>query len=363
LKTVGVIGAGQLGQMLGFAARALPAKCVFLDPSPNPPAAAAGEVIQRPFDDVQGLTQLSRQADVISYEFENVPVGALDAIPREVPIYPPRQALACSQDRLLEKQLFEELRIPVPAYRAIDSVADLENAAEQVGLPLVLKTRRLGYDGKGQTIVREKRDIRDAVEQLGTKMLIAEQWVAFDCEVSAIGARKCSGEVVTYALTENRHDGGILRESRAPAPLPGVSQVADRYLQDLLRRLDYVGVLALELFVSGEQLLANEFAPRVHNSGHWTIEGAATSQFENHLRAILGLPLGDTSMLGHAGMLNLIGNIPPGLSQDGLSGAQLHDYGKTPRPGRKLGHVTVLADTARQRDAALKSLQDAIAGA
>jgi len=346
---IGIIGAGQLGQMLGFAARDLDIECLFVDPSVSPPAAECGEVLQRPFDDPGALDELAEKCDVITYEFENVPVDALLRIERKVSIYPPLEALRQAQDRLSEKQVFEQLGIPLPGYRAVDTRDDLVAASEALGLPLVLKTRRLGYDGKGQFVVRTGDDIDAAWRTLGGQSLIAEQWVPFDYEVSSIGTRNSAGEVRIYALTRNIHEDGILRRSLAPVDAPPLERQADNYVRRLLEHLDYVGVLALELFVRGEALLANEFAPRVHNSGHWTIEGASTSQFENHLRAVTNLPLGSTATRGHAGMLNLIGEIPDAARA--LEDAYMHDYGKTPRPGRKLGHLTILLDTAEERDA------------
>lgn len=351
---VGIIGAGQLGQMLGFAARNLGVECQFLDPSPLPPARVCGDVIQRPFDDATALDELAANCDVITYEFENVPVHALQRIEDTVPIYPPVEALRQAQDRLLEKQLFESLTIALPAYHAIAGIDDCARAADKLGLPMVVKTRRLGYDGKGQYVVRNRNDIDDAWRTLGGQALIAEQWVDFDMEVSAIGVRSAAGEIRTYGLTRNVHRDGILRTSRAPVEAPGLEQDADSYMRQMLEHLDYVGVLALELFVKDGGLLANEFAPRVHNSGHWTIEGATTSQFENHLRAITGLPLGPTDNVGHAGMVNLIGEIPEAVRT--LDSAQLHDYGKTPRPGRKLGHITVVTANAAGCDEQIESL-------
>ncbi|MDH4073568.1 MAG: 5-(carboxyamino)imidazole ribonucleotide synthase [Gammaproteobacteria bacterium] len=356
MATVGIIGAGQLGQMLGIAGRHLGIDCVFLDPAENPPARGVGEVIRLPFDSAEGLAQLAERCDVVTYEFENVPVDALSKLPADLPVYPPPAALRNAQDRLMEKTLFCSLDIPVPGFRAVDSVADLEAAAGVLGLPLVLKTRRLGYDGKGQQVVRGTHEMGDAIAALGGKQLIAEQWVAFDREVSAIGARSVSGEIAWYPLTENVHAGGILSTSRAPADAEALEDVARAYLERLLERLDYVGVLALELFVTGGRLLANEFAPRVHNSGHWTIEGSRTSQFENHLRAILDMPLGDTGMQGQAGMVNLIGRIPANRVPFEGRNRHLHDYGKEPRPGRKLGHVTVVTRDPHERDRVLKEL-------
>lgn len=345
---VGIIGAGQLGQMLGFAAAKLGDSCEFIDPAAAPPAAAAGHVIRAAFDDAVALDELAAASDVITFEFENVPVEALQRIAAQVPVYPPPEALRQAQDRLVEKRLFESLGIPLPAWRPVDSRNDLGDALRHIGAPLVLKTRRLGYDGKGQFVLRDAADADTAWAALGGRPLIAEQWVAFDCEVSAIGARNPRGEVVTYPLTRNEHADGILRVSRAPYHDVQLFPVAEGYMHKLLEQLDYVGVLALELFVVGDTLLANEFAPRVHNSGHWTIEGAQTSQFENHLRAVTGRKLGSTAMRGHAGMLNLIGTLPDAARR--LDHGVLHDYGKSPRPGRKLGHVTVVADTAVERD-------------
>lgn len=366
MKTIGVIGAGQLGQMLGFAGQPLGLKFVFLDPADNPPAAAVGTVLRFPFDSEEGLTKLAAMSDLITYEFENVPVSALDKITADTPVYPPAKALEHAQDRLAEKQLFTSIDIPIPGFRTIDSVDDLQRAAAEIGLPIVLKTRRLGYDGKGQRIIRKRSDFAEAVTGLGGTDLIAEQCVPFDREVSVIGSRNVRGEICIYPLAENEHRNGILRVSRAPAEGSGLDVIAQRYLTDLLNRLDYVGTLALELFVVGEQLLANEFAPRVHNSGHWTIEGAMTSQFENHLRAILDMPLGDPGMRGKAGMINLIGTMPDGLpgAMNGTANCtkHLHDYGKTPRPGRKLGHITVVANTIAERESALSKIAARLTG-
>lgn len=351
---IGIIGAGQLGQMLGLAARDLDIECLFVDPSVSPPASVCGEVIQRPFDDKGALDELAESCDVITYEFENVPVDALKQIDGKVPVYPPVDALRQAQDRLDEKRLFERLRIPLPAYRAVDTRDDLVAAGEALDLPMVLKTRRLGYDGKGQFVVRTENDIDAAWRTLGGQSLIAEQWVPFDYEVSSIGARNVDGEVRIYALTRNVHEHGILRRSLSPLDVPQLEGQAAAYVRRLLEHLNYVGVLALELFVRGDTLLANEFAPRVHNSGHWTIEGADTSQFENHLRAIMNRPLGSTASCGHAGMINLISEIPDATRA--LEEVHLHDYRKEPRPGRKLGHVTVVRDTAEGRDACVDKI-------
>ncbi len=358
MKRIGIIGAGQLGQMLGLAGRDLELEFVFLDPSPDPPAAVAGPVIALPFDSDEGLEQLASRADVVTYEFENVPVAAIEKIAGDTLVYPPPGALRHAQDRLREKQLFETQQIPVAPYRAVDSLEDLQQAGREIGLPLVLKTRRLGYDGKGQAIAKKEDDLEGALETLGGRQLIAEKWIPFDREVSAIGARNVSGDIAVYPLIENQHRAGILNISRAPVDASGLTRLANRYLEQMLGLLEYVGILTIEFFVTGEELIANEFAPRVHNSGHWTIEGAKTSQFENHLRAILDMPLGDVSPVGHAAMLNLIGTIPPATKLIDSHTAFLHDYGKEPRPGRKLGHITVVAGDAAGREQAITRLNE-----
>jgi len=357
VSKVGIIGAGQLGQMLGFAGRAIDAECTFLDPSPAPPALDAGEVLTFAFDDPAGLAELADRSDVLTYEFENVPVDAVVALGHRITVRPPPVALRAAQDRLDEKQLFHTLDIPTPRFHDVGSRSALDDAASSLDYPFVLKTRRLGYDGKGQAAVSDASELDAVWQRLGTVPLIAEQWIAFDREVSAIGARDAAGAIATYPLSQNVHEGGILRTTIAPATGDALAAQATTYHTRLLEHLDYVGVLALELFVVGDRLLANEFAPRVHNSGHWTIEGAVTSQFENHLRAITGLPLGDASSRGHAAMVNLIGAMPAALDEIRAAGFFVHDYGKAPRPRRKLGHISLLAASAEERDRRLKELE------
>ncbi|MGI9260504.1 MAG: 5-(carboxyamino)imidazole ribonucleotide synthase [Woeseiaceae bacterium] len=356
MTRIGIIGAGQLGQMLGYAGQRLGLECVFLDPSERPPAATVGPVLKYSFDSEQGLAELAREVDVITYEFENVPVEAVRNLPEGTTVYPPVGALEFAQDRLAEKNLFQKLDIPVPGFRPVESADDLRTASKELGLPIVLKTRRLGYDGKGQRVVHEDSEIDAAVDELGAKDLIAEQWVPFDFEVSAIGARNASGKIAHYPLSRNEHRNGILHMSRAPGDYAALQQTATDYLERLMNELEYVGVLALELFVRDDALLANEFAPRVHNSGHWTIEGAQTSQFENHLRAILDMEPGPTDVTAPAGMLNLIGTMPEDREAFENPPCFLHDYGKEPRPGRKLGHVTVVATDPAERDQILEKL-------
>ncbi len=336
--------------MLGFAARDVSIECMFLDPSEDPPAAAAGPVIRAEFDDQAALQKLAQACDVISYEFENVSVDCLRAIESICPVVPSPHALENAQDRLAEKRLFDSLQIPVAQYGKVDDSDDLKKCADVLGLPLVVKTRRFGYDGKGQAILRQIADADAVFESLGGAPLIAETMVPFQFEVSAIGARTDDGEIASYALTKNEHIDGILRVSRAPLDNPHLERLGVEYLTRLLERLDYVGVLALEMFVVGDKLLANEFAPRVHNSGHWTIEGCAGSQFENHLRAVAGMPLASTATKGYPGMVNIIGSLPSDGASISGTGSQTHIYGKQPRPGRKLGHITIIGETAEARD-------------
>jgi len=336
---IGIIGAGQLGQMLALAGYPFALRFLSLDASADAPGAQVGPIITGAFDDPASLERLAADTDVVTYEFENVPVSALQAVAKTRPCNPPVEALRVSQDRLLEKELFGRLGVPTPPFRAVDSLADLRAAVAAIGLPAVLKTRRLGYDGRGQRYLRKSADVDAAWEAIGGVPLILEGFVDFDREVSIIGARSTRGETRCYPLCGNTHREGILRVTLAPATNARLQKAAERHLRRVMDHFGYAGVLTIEFFVQRGRLVANEMAPRVHNSGHWTIEGAVTSQFENHLRAICGMPLGDTDARGHSGMLNLIGTLPDRtwlLSQAGL---HLHDYGKSPRPGRKSRYV------------------------
>jgi len=359
--TIGIVGAGQLGRMLALAGYPLGLDFLFLDPSPDAPAGQVAPLLCGPFTDRRLLARLARRCEVLTFDWENVSVDALRAVSSRTRICPPTAALAASQDRVSEKRVFERLGIPTTRWRSVGSYAELRRAIRDIGLPGVLKTRRLGYDGKGQAVIRTAQDADRAWESLGSAPLLYEEWVPFDCEVSIIGVRSRRGETAIYPLNGNIHAGGILRLTRAPFGPPRWQRQAARYLRSALEHFRYVGVLTIEFFVSRGRLIANEMAPRVHNSGHWTIEGAATSQFENHLRAILGLPLGPTHALGHSAMINLIGSMPERewlLAEPGL---HLHDYGKAPRPGRKLGHCTIVERTARARDRRARRLLAALA--
>jgi len=353
---IGIIGAGQLGQMLALAGFPLALGFRFLDSSEDAPGARVAPIVLGAFDDVESLRALARDVDLVTYEFENVPVSALHEVSALRPCHPPLDALRVSQDRLLEKELFGSLGIPTPVFRTVDSLEELQAAVAAVGLPSVLKTRRLGYDGRGQRVLRRRTDIGPAWEALGSAPLILEGFVAFEREVSIIGARSTRGEIRAYPLAENTHRDGVLRVSVAPVRDARLQRAAEAHLRRVMDHFDYTGVLTLEFFVEQGRLTANEMAPRVHNSGHWTIEGAVTSQFENHLRAILGLPLGETGAVGHSAMVNFIGTLPDRGRLLAVPGLHWHDYGKAPRPGRKLGHGTLVARTAADRDARLRRL-------
>jgi len=353
---IGVIGAGQLGQMLALAGFPLALRFQFLDSSADAPGAQVAPIVVGAFDDVSALRRLAADVDLVTYEFENVPVAALHEMAATRACFPPVDALRVSQDRVLEKELFGRLDIPTPPWRAIDSRADLDAAIAALGLPCVLKTRRLGYDGRGQRVLRGHADLDPAWEALGGVPLILEGFVSFEREVSIVGARSTTGETRAYPIVTNTHREGILRVTVAPTREARLQRAAEGHLRRVMDHFGYAGVLTLEFFVERGRLVANEMAPRVHNSGHWTLEGAVTSQFENHLRAILGLPLGDTKAVGHAAMVNFIGELPDRALTLAVPGVHWHDYGKAPRPGRKLGHATVVSRTAAGRDALLEKL-------
>jgi 5-(carboxyamino)imidazole ribonucleotide synthase len=346
--TIGILGAGQLGRMIALAGIPLGIQFRFYDPAPNGPAARLGAQTTAAYNDLQALQQFANGLDLITYEFENVPLEAAAFLQQFTPVYPPPAALAAAQDRLHEKQFFQQLAIPTAPFVAVTKRTDLDQALQQLGLPVILKTRRMGYDGKGQYLIRRMQDAELAWQALGGQALICEGLVAFERELSVLAVRNRAGETQCYPLVENLHHEGILRRSLAPAPRIEaiLQQHAEQYALAALAALEYVGVLAIELFQAGQQLVVNEMAPRVHNSGHWTIEGAETSQFENHVRAVLGLPLGSTAARGPNTMFNLIGALPELRQILAIPGAHVHLYEKEPRPGRKIGHVTLCGAAA-----------------
>lgn len=340
------MGAGQLGQMLALAGSRLGCRFRFFSPDPEAPAGRFAELVVADYDNDTALAHFAEGLDVATYEFESIPAHAVRYVAERVPTYPSPLALETAQDRAVEKACFERLKIPTARFAAVDSMREVREALERVGLPAVLKSRRLGYDGKGQAVIRTRDDIGGAWVKLGGLPAIVESFVKFTRELSIIAVRSRAGEFAFYPLVENHHSEGILRFSLAPAPgvSAGLQAKAEEYARRLMEDFGYVGVLAIELFETGEGLVANEMAPRVHNTGHWTIEGADTSQFENHLRAIIGLPLGSTEMGGAAGMVNVIGTEPDVRRLGEVDNVHVHMYGKSPGPRRKLGHITVIAD-------------------
>ena len=359
---IGILGGGQLARMLILAGTPLGLEFSVLEPAEDACARGLSRHIRAAYNDPDGLRQLAEAADCITYEFESGPADAVEQLARKRPVYPPPQALAVARDRWREKNLFQELGVETAPFRRVDSLDDLQQAVTALGAPAILKTRTLGYDGKGQVVLEADTDLAWAWRQLGQAPSILEGFVAFEREVSIIAARSRSGEIVFYPLSLNHHQGGILRTSRCLHDDP-VQKLAEDYAHRVLDSLNYVGVLAIEFFQVGEHLLANEMAPRVHNSGHWTIEGAETSQFENHLRAILGWPLGSAAAVGHTAMLNLIGTMPDRQEVLAMQQAHWHDYAKAPRSGRKLGHVTLRTASPTELDASFEQLNQILAKA
>ncbi|WP_456379178.1 5-(carboxyamino)imidazole ribonucleotide synthase [Thiolapillus sp.] len=337
---IGILGGGQLARMLALAGYPLGLDFVVLEPAADACAAPLAGHLRAAYDDSAALRQLAAEVDLVTYEFESVPAAAVEQLGMSLPVFPPANSLATARDRSHEKNLFRELEIETAPFVEVHDLQTLQLAVEQIGLPAILKTRTLGYDGKGQQVLRAGDGLQVAWEAIGQVPAILEGLIEFEREVSIIAVRSACGELAFYPLAENVHEQGILRLSTC-LHNDSHQPLAEDYARRVLERLDYVGVLAIEFFQVGSHLLANEMAPRVHNSGHWTIEGAETSQFENHLRAILGLPLGGTAAVEHAAMVNLIGELPDVPAILGLKNTHLHLYGKAPRAGRKVGHITI----------------------
>jgi 5-(carboxyamino)imidazole ribonucleotide synthase len=345
---VGILGGGQLGRMLALAGYPLGVRFRHLGSAQDTSAREVAEHVNAAYEDTDALTRFADGLDVVTFESENVPLEAVQFLSQHLPVLPSLAALRAAQDRLHEKLTFAELGVPTAPYAQVDSFEDLQDAAPRIGYPGILKTRRMGYDGKGQFVLRRPDELQMAWDRLHSEGLILEGLIPFDRELSIIAVRGRNGETLFYPLVENVHADGILRVSYAPArDAEEVQSIAEDYATRVLDALDYVGVLAIELFQVGAQLIANEMAPRVHNSGHWTIEGAETSQFENHVRAVLGYPLGDTTPIGYCAMINIIGRIPSAAHVLKHRDAHLHLYGKSARPGRKLGHITLRGDDER----------------
>jgi 5-(carboxyamino)imidazole ribonucleotide synthase len=363
---LGIVGGGQLGRMLALAAAPLGVNCSFVDPSPEAGAQVAAHQIEAGYENLDALIELAERSDVVTFEFENVSAPALEAIASHTRLAPSPRSLEVSQDRLLEKQLFESLGLPVAPYRRVDSLEQLESALESIGTPAILKTRRLGYDGKGQVRISDRGEAARAWKSVEAEPCVLEGRVEFDRELSAVVVRAGDGSHVAYPLAENVHRSGILHTSRAlvTAPDSQLQTLAAGRAMAIAEELGHVGALALELFDVGGELVLNEIAPRVHNSGHWTIDGCGTSQFENHVRAVVGLPLGDPGPVVPTTMVNLVGGLPPDEEVLAIPGAHLHLYDKQPRPGRKVGHINVVelgasAEPLEQRAARAVALADA----
>lgn len=366
-KKMGILGGGQLAKMLAVAAKKLDIDVVCYESSTvyNPCAAEVTQVV--PVDFSQ-LNHVDSDIQALTIETENIPVSLAKKLAESTSFYPSIQALKTAQDRLFEKSLFTRLDIPTPDYFNIENIEDLLAALEKIQCSAVLKTRTMGYDGKGQAVIKWQGSLdktrnlaHDAFETLSNSTpLILESFVDFDYELSLISVRDQSNNIAYYPLTKNTHEAGILRLSEAPMVSPNVdilTPLAQKHAEKILQTLDYVGVLTIEFFVKNNILIANEMAPRVHNSGHWTIEGAKTSQFENHIRAVCGLPLGPTDAIGFSAMHNIISEPPTNEQLSRLStlpGAYVHLYGKEPRANRKLGHITFCASDK----AKLEALQD-----
>ena len=366
--TIGILGGGQLGYMLALAGYPLGLHFRFFDPSPEAPVGRIASRVTADFRDESALEKFANGLELVTYEFENVPVESVRFLAERISVYPSPRALEVAQDRISEKTLFQELGIPTTDFEPVASRDDLDDAVKKIGLPAILKTCRMGYDGKGQWHLRTAADVEKAKSELPEQPTITsasseipyilEKFVSFTRELSVIAVRARTGETAVYPLVENHHRGGILRLSLAPAPHldPAIQRAAELAARAVFDELQYVGVLAIEFFEQNGKLLANEMAPRVHNSGHWTIEGALTSQFENHLRAVVGLPLGSTLAIGSSAMLNLIGETPDPAEVLAVRDAHLHLYGKSPRAGRKLGHVTLRASSSEQLASRLSEL-------
>jgi 5-(carboxyamino)imidazole ribonucleotide synthase len=360
-SVLGILGGGQLARMLALAAAPLGVNSLVVDSAADACAGQVAPLLKADWTDYAALEDFARRVDVVTFDFENVPAETAQWLAERVAVFPNPRALAVAQDRLAEKTLFRECGLRTPEFMPVDDRAGLDRALAVVGAPAILKTRRLGYDGKGQFRLKSLADADAAWAALGAQAekhgLILEAFVPFQRELSVVAVRGRDGDFRTWPLTRNWHVDGVLSMSLAPAPdIDALQPRATALARTLAERLDYVGVFALELFVKDGELLGNEMAPRVHNSGHWTIEGAHTSQFENHVRAVLGLPLGDTGARGQSAMFNWIGELPdPTPVLRGVD-AHWHDYGKSARAGRKVGHATVCAPDAVQLAGRLETL-------
>lgn len=348
MPTIGILGGGQLARMMALAGYPLGFRFVFFDPDRSACAGQVGSLIIADYNNELAIEEFCQQVDVVTLDFENVPVETVRRIANKKPVFPSADVLAIAQDRLLEKEFCQSIGVPTAAFTTINSLSELKFAAKKYNYSAVLKTRRMGYDGKGQYLIKQEDDINQIPDSVFQHDLIVEQLVAFKREVSVIVVRNAEGDLKTWPLCENKHKEGILTTTMVPAKEEPLDALAFEYAQKMAEQLNYIGVMVVEFFQTESQVMVNEFAPRVHNSGHWTIEGAHTSQFENHLRAGLGLTLGDTGMNGMAAMLNWISAFPDSNLAISDIGVHWHIYGKEPRPGRKIGHTTLTAPDPQQ---------------
>jgi len=340
---ISVVGGGQLGQMMALSCIKLGVSFSFLDPSKDACAQLVGELIQGDYDSEEGINQVIKQSDRVTFEFESVPAKTVAKIAEKRPVFPSAGALEVARDRLFEKTLFQKLGIQTAPFADILSQGDLDQAIVSIGIPAIIKTRTLGYDGKGQKVLKSKADAIDAFAELGSVPLLYEGFVDFDDELSCIAVRSQSGECRFYPLVQNAHKQSMLHSSVVQNNHP-LQSLGEQYAKSVLDELDYVGVMTFEYFRKGEQLLANEVAPRVHNSGHWSIEGAVCDQFENHVRAVAGFPLGSTQSRKNVALFNIIGQACNEMELMKIEGAYLHMYQKAEKTGRKIGHITLIED-------------------
>lgn len=349
---IGILGAGQLGRMLALAGTPLGHSFVFFDQSPGEATSNIGQTVVGSFTDEKALTNFAAQCDVVTYEFENVPCQTAHFLAGKLPVYPPPRALEVSQDRVIEKEFLQSLSIPTPRFVPASSETELISGCEKIGMPCIVKTRRFGYDGKGQARMTDVNASSTVWKALGGSPLIVEEMIPFARELSVVAVRDATGAIVTYPLANNEHVDGILHRTELPAPhLSSTLQAqANDIASKILTALSYVGVLTVELFEINGGLVVNEIAPRVHNSGHITMDSAHTSQFENHIRAISGMPLGATTPKGRGVMFNLVGGIPSPETLSTLPFATVHLYGKSPRAGRKVGHINLLDPTLQMEE-------------
>lgn len=342
-----ILGGGQLARMLALSAHPLNIKTLCIDPKADACGGDVTELIVSELDQIDALKPHLADVDAVTIETENIPLETAKAFADLKPFYPSLNALAVSQDRMQEKTFVSDLGIATADFKGATTLDELKAACDNMSLPVVVKTCRFGYDGKGQAVIRDLDQVEKAWQELASDHLIVEAFVPFDREVSLVSVRDQAGDFAFYPLAQNVHEDGILRSSTAPYDDPKLQALAEDYARLMMDKLNYIGVMTIEFFQVGDKLLVNEIAPRVHNSGHWTIEGAVTSQFANHIRAIAGIPLGSTETLGCSYMYNCVGEMPSANGCMSVPGLHYHAYNKAARAKRKVGHITLVAKDKR----------------